>query len=163
MGLVARRRGTSMWKYVYAAIIRPDEEDGGYWAEVPDLPGCYGQGDTYIDAIESASDGIETHLAALAEDDMPIPKATVVTADDGDVVYVYANTDNFSLGVPTMSATEAAKALGITKGRVSQLIASGKLVAERFAGRTQVTVDSVEAYAASDRSAGRPRKNASMA
>ncbi len=111
---------------------------------------------------------------------MPIPKATVVTADDGDVVYVYANTDGFSLGVPTMSATEAAKVLGITKGRVSQLIASGKLVAERFAGRTQliasgklvaerfagrtqVTVDSVEAYAASDRSAGRPKKNASMA
>lgn len=89
---------------------------------------------------------------------MPIPKATVVTADDGDVVYVYANTDGFSLGVPTMSATEAAKVLGITKGRVSQLIASGKLVAERFAGRTQVTVDSVEAYAASDRSAGRPKK-----
>ena len=27
------------------AVIVHKGEDGGYWAEVPDLPGCYTQGD----------------------------------------------------------------------------------------------------------------------
>lgn len=161
--MTTRRREIAMGKYVYGAVIRPDEEDGGYWAEVPDLPGCFGQGDSYMDAVESISDGVETHLAALAEDGLPIPKATVVSADDGDVVYVYANTDGFALGVPTMPAAEAARTLGVTKGRVSQLIASGRLVGERSADGTRVTIDSVEAYAAGDRAAGRPRKSAAMA
>lgn len=71
-----------MGKYVYAAIVRPDVDDGGFWAEVPDLPGCFGQGEDYIGAIESVSDGIETHLVALAESGKPIPKATVISADD---------------------------------------------------------------------------------
>lgn len=152
-----------MGKYVYAAVVRPDEDDGGFWAEVPDLPGCFGQGEDYIGAIESISDGIETHLAALAECGKPIPKATVVSADDGDVVYVYANTDGPKLGVPTISAAEAARRLGVTKGRVSQLISEGRLVAERSAAGTQVTVDSVEAYAAGNRAPGRPKKSAAMA
>lgn len=37
-------------KYVFGAIIGQDKDNGGYWAEVPDLPGCYGQGDTFIEA-----------------------------------------------------------------------------------------------------------------
>jgi len=27
-------------------------EEGGYWVEVPDLPGCYSQGETMEEAIE---------------------------------------------------------------------------------------------------------------
>lgn len=79
----------NMSRHVYGAVIRPSE-DGGYWAEIPDLEGCFAQGKDYMDTIESISDGLETHLAALAEYGMPIPKANVVSADDGDVVYVYA-------------------------------------------------------------------------
>ena len=89
--------------------------------------------------------------------------ATVVSADDGDVVYVYAKTDGLKLGVPTISAAEAARRLGVTKGRVSQLISEGRLIAERSAVGTQVTVDSVETYAAGNRAPGRPKKSAAMA
>ena len=88
-----------MGKYIYGAVIRESDE-GGFWAEVPDLPGCFGQGDTLMEAVESISNGMETHLAALAEYHMPIPKASAVSTDDGQVVYVYANIDGFSLASP---------------------------------------------------------------
>ncbi len=146
-----------MGKYIYGAVVRESDE-GGFWAEVPDLPGCFGQGGTLMEAVESVSDGVETHLAALAEYGMPVPKASVVTSDDGHVVYVYANTDGFSLGAPSMPAAEAARMLGVTPGRVSQLIKAGKLDAERSASGTMVTEESVRAYMGTPRSAGRPSR-----
>lgn len=53
--------------------------------------------------------------------------------------------------------------LGITKGRVSQLISEGRLVAERLTAGTQVTFERAETYAAGHRSPGRPKKSAAMA
>ena len=146
-----------MGKYIYGAVIRESDE-GGFWAEVPALPGCFGQGDTLMEAVESISNGMETHLAALAEYHMPIPKASAVSTDDGQVVYVYANIDGFSLGVPSVPAAEAARMLGVTPGRVSQLIKAGKLIAERSASGTLVTEESVRAYMDTPRTAGRPSR-----
>lgn len=151
-----------MGKHIYGAVVRKSDE-GGFWAEVPDLPGCFGQGDTLIEAVESISDGVETHLAALAEYGMPIPESSIVSADDGQVVYVYANTDGFALGVPSVPAAEAARMLGVTPGRVSQLIKAGKLVAERSASGTMVALESVEAYMGTPRAAGRPSRGAAQA
>lgn len=110
-------------------------------------------------ALESISDSIETHLASLKEIGLPIPMAGPLSnIEDGEVVYIFARDDSVRLGAPTVSAAEAARMLGVSPGRVSQLISSGRLVAERLAGRTNVTLASIEAYQASPRTAGRPRK-----
>ena len=144
-------------KRVYGAIVRKSDE-GGYWAEVPDLPGCFGQGENFADCVASVSDGVETHVAALLELGMDVPDPSRVQADDGEVVYVYANTDTVELGEPSVSASTAAERLGVSKGRVSQLIAAGKLKAYRTPHYTMVTVASIDAYAATPRVAGRPRE-----
>jgi predicted RNase H-like HicB family nuclease len=34
------------------AILHPAEE-GGYWAEIPSLPGCVSEGDTFEEAVEN--------------------------------------------------------------------------------------------------------------
>ena len=143
-------------KYIFGAVVREDVEDGGFWAEFPDLPGCYGQGDTFEECVCSASDAVETHIAAMIEDECEVPTPSRVSADDGDVVYVYADPEIVELGEPSISAAEAAKRLGVSKGRISQLIAAGKLKAYRSPHYTMVTVESVGAYAASPRRAGRP-------
>ena len=148
-----------MGKYVYGAIIRPDE-DGGFWAEVPDLPGCFGQGETFSETIDSIINGLETHLAYMAEDGMEIPPMSKVTADDGEVVYVYANPETVEVSGPAMTAADAARALGVTPGRVSQLIRAGKLKACRKGSMTLVDVASVESYAGTPRRAGRPAREA---
>jgi predicted RNase H-like HicB family nuclease len=41
----------------FTVILHPAEE-GGYWAEVPVLPGCYSQGETF----ENIKEAIECHI-----------------------------------------------------------------------------------------------------
>jgi predicted RNase H-like HicB family nuclease len=43
------------------AIVRQAEE-GGYWAEVPALPGCITEGDTWDELIANLQDAIEGWL-----------------------------------------------------------------------------------------------------
>ncbi len=54
-----------------------------------------------------------------------------------------------------MTMGEAAKALDLTKARISQLASSGVLVAEMIGGRKQVSRKSAQAYLAQRQSAGR--------
>jgi len=44
------------------AIIH-EAEEGGYWAEVPALPGCVTQGETVEDATSSLREAIEGRLS----------------------------------------------------------------------------------------------------
>ncbi|MBI3248487.1 MAG: type II toxin-antitoxin system HicB family antitoxin [Deltaproteobacteria bacterium] len=45
----------------YTVLIHTAEE-GGYWVEVPALPGCFFQGETLDEALENAHEAIELHL-----------------------------------------------------------------------------------------------------
>lgn len=45
-----------MRKYIYPAIFHPEEE--GYSVFVPDIEGCFSQGDTLEEAYEMATDAI---------------------------------------------------------------------------------------------------------
>ena len=38
-------------------------EEGSYWAEVPDLPGCFASGDSLDELLDSLREGIELYLA----------------------------------------------------------------------------------------------------
>lgn len=59
---------------VYPAIIHDDAD--GLWAEFPDLPGCFTQGDTQIELLTNASEAIECFLLGLLEDGEKLPVAT---------------------------------------------------------------------------------------
>ena len=50
--------------YVHAA------EEGGYWAEVPALPGCLTQGETLDDVVENLNDAIEGWLSVQTEESL---------------------------------------------------------------------------------------------
>jgi len=51
----------------YTVLIHPAEE-GGYWTEVPALPGCFSQGETIEEALENTKEAIELHVSALREE-----------------------------------------------------------------------------------------------
>ena len=57
----------------YTIIIHPAEE-GGFWTEVPALPGCGSQGETVEEAIQMTKDAIEGFLAYLRERGQEIPE-----------------------------------------------------------------------------------------
>jgi predicted RNase H-like HicB family nuclease len=44
-------------------IIIHEAEEGGYWAEVPSLPGCASQGESMVDLINNLYDAVEGCLS----------------------------------------------------------------------------------------------------
>ena len=60
-------------KVIYPAIFH--SEEGGFWVEFPDLPGCFTQGDTEAEAYVNAVEAMELFL----QDDYTVdtlPKAS---------------------------------------------------------------------------------------
>ncbi len=63
----------------YSVIVHEETEDdgGGYWAEVEELPGCYASGET-LDALEhDVRAAIEQHVVALVELGKAVPKSRI--------------------------------------------------------------------------------------
>lgn len=54
-------------------VILHEAEEGGYWVEVPTLPGCFAQGETIDEAILNVRGAIQSHVEALREDGQPVP------------------------------------------------------------------------------------------
>lgn len=48
-------------------VVIHEAEEGGYWAEVPALPGCVTEGDTQLELMQNLYDAIEGYLAVKAE------------------------------------------------------------------------------------------------
>ncbi|KKU58648.1 MAG: hypothetical protein UX81_C0019G0010 [Parcubacteria group bacterium GW2011_GWA2_47_12] len=48
-------------------------EEGGFWAEVPALPGCFTQGETIEEIAAMAKEAIECYIASLAKDGIRAP------------------------------------------------------------------------------------------
>lgn len=55
-----------MSKIFYPAIFHTDE-DGGFWIEFPDLPGCLTEGDTIEESMEMAEEVLELYLYTANE------------------------------------------------------------------------------------------------
>lgn len=54
-------------------VILYQAEEGGYWVEVPLLPGCYSQGETVEESLVNIKNAIESHIDSLKEDGQEIP------------------------------------------------------------------------------------------
>ncbi|MSQ41326.1 MAG: type II toxin-antitoxin system HicB family antitoxin [Dehalococcoidia bacterium] len=63
----------------YSVVIHQAEE-GGYWVEVPALPGCYSQGETLEETMGNVREAIPLYLEMFQEEGTPPPQ-------DTDVVY----------------------------------------------------------------------------
>ncbi len=53
-------------------ILHPAEE-GGFWVDVPSLPGCFSQGETKEEALENIKEAIALHIEDMiaAGEDVP--------------------------------------------------------------------------------------------
>jgi predicted RNase H-like HicB family nuclease len=54
-------------------VIIYSGEDGYFIAECPSLPGCISQGKTKEEAVSNIKEAIDGYIAALKEDNLPIP------------------------------------------------------------------------------------------
>lgn len=54
-------------------VLVHEDPDGGYWAEVPELPGCMSQGETLDELESNIREAIEGVLEIMAEDGDDVP------------------------------------------------------------------------------------------
>ncbi len=62
----------------YAVVI--EKAGGNYSAYVPDLPGCIATGDSVEEVERDIREAIRFHLDGLAEDGLPAPQPSALTA-----------------------------------------------------------------------------------
>ena len=61
----------------FKAIIH-EAEEGGFWAEVPALPGCLTQGDTVEDITVNLREAIEGWLAVETSEIKAVPSDRII-------------------------------------------------------------------------------------
>lgn len=57
----------------YTVQITPAEE-GGYWAMVPALEGCYSQGETLVEVERNIKEAIQLYVASLQDRQLRLPQ-----------------------------------------------------------------------------------------
>ena len=55
-------------------VVLEAAEEGGFVVSVPDLPGCWTQGETREEALTNAKEAVRAYLDSLAELGRPLPK-----------------------------------------------------------------------------------------
>lgn len=48
-------------------VVIHEAEEGGYWAEVPAIPGCATQGDTFEELLQNLYEAVEGCLSVSVE------------------------------------------------------------------------------------------------
>ena len=48
-------------------VVVHKAEEGGFWAEVTAIPGCYTQGDTWEELLHNIYEAVEACLSVVAE------------------------------------------------------------------------------------------------
>jgi predicted RNase H-like HicB family nuclease len=48
-------------------VIVHEAEEGGYWAEVPSIPGCATQGDTFEELLQNLYEAVEGCLSTITD------------------------------------------------------------------------------------------------
>lgn len=52
--------------------VEVHREEGSYWAEVRDLPGCFASGDTAAEVIESVEEAVALYLVPAEGEPNPV-------------------------------------------------------------------------------------------
>lgn len=116
-------------------------------------------GDDYRDAATMAADWLkgDADMRLMLGHELPeLPIGNEPKHEGGRILLV--GVDASLENIDAVSAAEAAELLGVSRGRVSQMISSGQLFGFRKGRNTYVSRDSLNARLEEQPKAGRPRK-----
>ena len=60
--------------YSFAIVIEKEEDDEGYLAYSPTLPGCFSNGKTIEEARTNVREAIQQHVSSLLAHGQPVPQ-----------------------------------------------------------------------------------------
>ena len=142
--------------YTYDATIT-EELEGGYTAAAPSFGCVVAGGETVKEACENLAGCLQLAIADMLDngEERPVP-------DFGEIprlVLCVEVSDSLIKESACMTISEAADELGVSAGRVAQLLDAGLLTAAHPTGKRMVTIESVNARKQSAPKRGRPKKN----
>lgn len=138
------------------------QDEGWYVASPYDLPGGT-QGEDFEDLCLMVADWLKTTLEDFDMRDETPPRPTFGNAPrHGGTNMVFAVQAGRET-VEKVTASEAARLLGVTPARITQMLASARLIGYRDGRNTYVTMDSVRARLEERPRGGRPRKREAVA
>jgi antitoxin HicB len=73
-------------KLNYSVTLYPDEEEGGYVAEIRDLPGCITQGETLEEAVNNINEAKELWIETVYASGKKIPLPSTATNYSGKLL-----------------------------------------------------------------------------
>ncbi len=71
-----RATEVKMKEYTFTVVLER-EEDGGYHAFCPALPGCHTQGDSYDETIANVQDAIKLYIESIKAHNETVPEEDV--------------------------------------------------------------------------------------
>lgn len=128
--------------YLYEIEVFKDDD---YYIAVPfDFEGAT-EGFSKQECLEMAADLLTSEIQhrLMHRDNLPEPTIDNSPQYEGEIYSLAIETGIGS--IPRMLKSEAARTLGISQGRVTQLVKSGKLETFSYQGREYVTKASVDA------------------
>lgn len=141
--------------YTYEATIT--EQDGGWFVSFPDLPGAYSFGRTVREACEGAAESLRLTIAEHIDTGLPLPESSIEAKPEA--VFCVEVGDAFVAESKCMTVSEAAHELGVSVGRVSQLLSNGQLEVYQNGGTRMVTIASVLERKLNPPAPHRPKSN----
>ncbi|MDY4522918.1 MAG: type II toxin-antitoxin system HicB family antitoxin [Atopobium sp.] len=143
--------------YVYEAIL--ERVDGSWVGCVPVFPsncGVSSGGDNIKEAVENIAAALRFVIADYIEQGKKLPRA--VFSNPPQVVLCVEVDNLFVESTKCLTVTQAAEELGVSRGRISQLIDSGALDGTIVGGKRMITIASVNERKKNPPAAHRPRK-----
>ncbi|MBQ9041446.1 MAG: type II toxin-antitoxin system HicB family antitoxin [Eggerthellaceae bacterium] len=146
--------------YVYEATIEKHDDGDGrgpyYFLQATQFAECYASGSTVAEATEGCATALKLAIADMIESGEVLPKP--VFSDPPQVVLCVEVSDDYIAASKCVTISEAAKELGVSHGRVCQMLNEGSLEAYMHGGRRMVTIASINKRKKTNPGAGRPRK-----
>ena len=140
--------------FTYYAIV--EEQEDGWFVDFPSFGGgVFAEGNTAQEAIACASETLRLAIAEYLDEGWRLPNQS--TFETGICVFTVEVSDDYIAGSKCVTPKEAAEILGVSAGRISQMLNDGVLEAYVHGGRRLVTIASLNARKAASVKAGRPK------
>ena len=150
-------------RYIYEVELE-ENELGGYSASFPELPDAFTYGENLEETVDRAAEVLQLIIAEYLDEGKPLPKPVFRGSQEAFRLAISVDVSPELIErVKCMSVTEAAKALGVTKGRVAHMLDAGILRAIPFGNERLVTIASVNMRKTHPGKPGRPKAIKSLA
>ena len=135
-------------------------EDNGVYLAYPFGMEGGTQGNTIEEAAFMAADWFKIEIEHRVMHNLPFPKVGFGNELQHDGERLLVAVDVGKEAIDKMSAADAARTLGVTPGRITQMVAAGLLEGFKDGHKSWITRASVEARLVELPKAGRPKKTA---